>query len=241
MKRHIILTILCFILFKVTSRAQSSDALNTLLLNQYKKIEVSSNAYRQLILSMIDEDIEEMDESPVKDDFIAYKNELLLLDFTDATVTKDLSVLTKDDLKGLVVNHDKFSQKTIIKPNSNFTISPYLVITADQSMYLRLKIYYSGSGWIFMDHATFLINDIPYHYYFKSQPERETRHSRIAPVEEVLDDLVDTDLLEILHLIAESKKPFEVKLSGDKYTIEKINQRNINRVKNIIDVYEKLK
>lgn len=241
MKRCIALAILYFILFKTTSLAQNSDAFYTLLLDQYKKTEVSSNAHRQLILSMIEKDLQEMVESSVKDDFIAYKNKLLLLDFTDATVSRDLSALTKTDLKGLVVNHDKFSQKTIIKPNSNFTISPYLVITGDQSMYLRLKIYYSGSGWIFMDRATFLINDIPYDYNFKSQPRRETKYSRIAPVEEVLDDLVDPDLLKILQLIAESKMPFEVKLSGDKYTIEKINQRNIDRVRSILNIYNNLK
>ena len=153
--------------------------------------------------------------------------------------SKNLSELSKEDLKGFRIEEDKFKNRTFIyykKWGFDTIFEPYIGIK-NNSMYLRLKTEYKGNGWLFFDKVQFVINGKNYEYD-AGETDREVISG--ANVSEVSDISVDENILNILNKIASSSGVVEFRLTGEKYQDFKLVDKEKQRIKSVLDLYKKL-
>ena len=155
-------------------------------------------------------------------------------------IPKDLSVLSKEDLKKFRVENDKFSGQTTIRPDFTYsdpTIRIKLVIS-DNMMFLYLISSYQGSDWIFMKNATLLIDGQKYEYTLSN----ESQNVRTGYVTEYSTDYVKKDMMKIVEAIADSKEIIEVRFSGSKGVKDfKLPEKTRDRFAGMLNIYNKLK
>ncbi|MGJ1419955.1 hypothetical protein ACR79T_10040 [Sphingobacterium spiritivorum] len=236
MRSTIIILIFLLSTFTVYSQ-ENSEMFYKVLLKELKNLPVESSAVRTLIVDKLNKEVKEMPEE-FRKPYIEYKNELLNMMFID-TKAKSLDVLTKEDVKGLDYSYDKFNKMNFIKLKHHEynLLSPYISIDSQNRMFLNLRANYSGSSWIFFDKMIVLIGTETFTYIFKSEPDRDVG----SGVKEVITDTVDEELYKILEQISNANSPTSIRLQGDKYIDYKLSKKNIEGIKNLLNVFNKLK
>lgn len=239
MKKLVLITFLICMTF-ISFAQQESDAFYKVYLTEIKKLDVDSDAARNIIIKNLDKSIGEMGDSSVKQSYVDYKSKLSAMIFIDSR-SKPLDILSKEDLKGLNRDYDKFQKKTFIeiKSNTYSSLAPYLIIDDQDRLFLNLRVNYNGPGWIFMDKMTVLIGSETYNYKFKNESKRDVKSD--GNVRERISEPVNDELFDMLDHIAGNEGAVSVRLQGDKYKDEKISSRTIEGIRQILSVYHKLK
>ena len=127
-----------------------------------------------------------------------------------------LSELSQDDLKGFKVKEDKFRKVTFIHHKLEGRDYPYLVITADNLLSMRIVMKYYGSNWIFFDKIIFLCNDETFEI---KDLDVDRKIGGPDSVYETADFRVDNSLYTFFYKAFQSGKDIEYQLRG-KYTSE---------------------
>lgn len=154
--------------------------------------------------------------------------------------SKNLSELSKEDLKGFRIEEDKFKNRTFIyykKWGFDTIFEPYIGIK-NNSMYLRLKTEYKGNGWLFFDKVQFVINGKNYEY---DAGETDTNVLSGSSVEELSDVSVDENILKILYLISDVNNDVSFRFKGKYYRDYTLNKSAKEKIKIFLNLYEKLK
>jgi len=151
--------------------------------------------------------------------------------------SKDVSTLTKSELKGFTIENDKFNNIIFIKPYQNLfgnRFGSYIVIK-DGLLSMRFYAEYRSSDWIFFNRIIVLTGDKKYEYQ-----DTETRRDVTGGVEEVSDVTVDDYLMSMLIDISKYKKA-EVRFQGkDYYADREMSKREVQNITNILQIYNKL-
>lgn len=149
-----------------------------------------------------------------------------------------LSELSQDDLKGFKVKEDKFRKVTFIHHKLEGRDYPYLVITADNLLSMRIVMKYYGSNWIFFDKIIFLCNDETFEV---KDLDVDRKIGGSNSVYETADFRVDNSLYTFFYKAFESGKDIEYQLSG-KYTSNgKLKPSEIKVFLSVFYLYSKLK
>lgn len=154
--------------------------------------------------------------------------------------SKNLSELSKDDLKKFRIEEDKFKNRKFIyykKWGFETLFEPYIGIK-NNSMYMRLKTRYQGSSWIFYDKIQFIINDKNYEFSV-SEPDRNVEYGN--GVKEIADTPVDENILNILYLISDVNNKVSVRFTGKYSKDYNLYKSNQEKIKEFLDLYDKLK
>lgn len=152
--------------------------------------------------------------------------------------SRPLSELSEDDLKGFKVKEDRFKKVTFIHHKLEGRNYPYLVITADNLLSMRIVMNYSGSNWIFFDKIIFLCNDETFEV-----KDLDVDRTIGGPnsVYETADFRVDNSLYSFFYKAFESRKDIEYQLSG-KYSYNgKLKSSEIKVLLSVFYLYSKLK
>nr|DAN14053.1 MAG TPA: hypothetical protein [Caudoviricetes sp.] len=149
-----------------------------------------------------------------------------------------LSELSQDDLKGFKVKEDKFRKVTFIHHKLEGRDYPYLVITADNLLSMRIVMKYYGSNWIFFDKIIFLCNDETFEI---KDLDVDRKIGGPDSVYETADFRVDNSLYTFFYKAFQSGKDIEYQLRG-KYTSNgKLKSSEIKVFLSVFYLYSKLK
>ena len=149
-----------------------------------------------------------------------------------------LSELSQDDLKGFKVKEDKFRKVTFIHHKLEGRDYPYLVITADNLLSMRIVMKYYGSNWIFFDKIIFLCNDETFEI---KDLDVDRKIGGTDSVYETADFRVDNSLYTFFYKAFQSGKDIEYQLRG-KYTSNgKLKSSEIKVFLSVFYLYSKLK
>ncbi|MFC4688661.1 hypothetical protein ACFO4P_17095 [Epilithonimonas pallida] len=154
--------------------------------------------------------------------------------------SKDLSELSKSELKGFKIDEDKFKHTIFITNRWGFSIpviQPYIAIN-DGNAFLRVKTQYNGFSWIFMDRVQLIIDGKDYFYEI---PNTERNVLSGGKVKESSDYIADEKQIEILKAIVNSKDKISVRLSGQKYYDTIIDSGTKTKFKELLELFDKLK
>jgi hypothetical protein len=123
----------------------------------------------------------------------------------------DLSKLPPDLLKKFNQYTDKFSLTTFLTHKK--TDNLYIAVKNDIA-YLKFKIIYRGSDWVFMKKIIFLIDGQNYEYI----PIKVKRDVVIGSgVTETVEETVTDSYLPLMNAIANAISDIQVRFEGDKY------------------------
>jgi hypothetical protein len=149
-----------------------------------------------------------------------------------------LSELSQDDLKGFKVKEDKFRKVTFIHHKLEGRDYPYLVITADNLLSMRIVMKYYGNNWIFFDKIIFLCNDETFEI---KDLDVDRKIGGPDSVYETADFRVDNSLYTFFYKAFQSGKDIEYQLRG-KYTSNgKLKSSEIKVFLSVFYLYSKLK
>ena len=152
--------------------------------------------------------------------------------------SRPLSELSQDDLKGFKVKEDKFRKVTFIHHKLEGRDYPYLAITADNLLSMRIVMKYYGSNWIFFDKIIFLCNDETFEV---KDLDVDRKIGGPDSVYETADFRVDNSLYTFFYKAFQSGKDIEYQLSG-KYTSNgKLKSSEIKVFLSVFYLYSKLK
>lgn len=240
--KKIISILLLSISFLYVKAQTQSESFYKVLLHSYKTMRVENSAQKSYIIKKLKEDLTNIpSDYKIKAEYDSFIIELESMKLNDHLAKKNINQIDKSLTRGLEIREDKFDGKTIISSKGNNTIDPYIIILhPSNQMVLRLRMNYNGNGWIFMDKAIFLIDDVPYEYSFNNKPYRDVTGSSISMVNERADEIVDDQLMEIMSKIMNTKNPVEVKFIGDKYKIQKITNKEIYKLDQTIKIFNEL-
>jgi hypothetical protein len=151
--------------------------------------------------------------------------------------SKQLSELSKEDLKNFKSNEDKFKEITFIhhrKESGNFL--PYLSIKKG-SLNMRIQASYSGKDWIFFDKVILLSENNKYEFSI-NDPDRKVGSGYVG---EYGDDRAPIELIDYLRKVVNSESDIEMRYTG-KYSFDKkMTKHEKSLLKDTIDLYDKLK
>jgi|SRR5690554_1685017 len=235
MKKIILLLAFCasFMVY-----GQERDQVNILLFEYAKKMQIGTEDEKKVILNQYDKIIESTNDKILKKEVIEEKERLKNRQFNNSVKAKETSVLTRDDLKGIKISTDKFNNSTgIYHRNNTGTLRFSIFITSEGNMYLRFTSYYKGSSWIFFKYVTILSDGKTYDYIF-NDPKRETYS---GGVEEWSSTLLEMDQIEDFRKILKSENEISIRFRGDKRYDRTLSKSEKERMKKILDVYDKLK
>lgn len=123
----------------------------------------------------------------------------------------DLSKLPPDLLKKFNQYTDKFSLITFLTHKKTDNI--YIGVKNDVP-YLKFKIIYRGSDWVFMKKIIFLIDGQNYEYI----PINVKRNVAVGSgVTETVEETVTENYLPLMNAIANATSDIQVRFEGDKY------------------------
>lgn len=240
--RNYLLICILIVLSKSSIGQTYSENFYKILLSEYKKMEIKNSAQRDFLMKQIDKDFPNIPNNyKVKGEYEELIRKLKSNQFDDKPVNTSLSSIPIEVIKKFDIEEDKFNKRVILKPKSKSDFTPYLILFNDsKSITFRFKIEYRGDNWLFMDHAIFLINDSPYRIDFKEKVNRDLSASSFSTIKEISDEIVDDSFLDILKKIVQQDRTVDVKLSGEKYNIRKINSKDKENISLVINLYEKL-
>lgn len=151
--------------------------------------------------------------------------------------SKNIDVLSKQDLKGFQVTKDKFTKSTFITPIYGLWGGQFQLYIAntDGLVMLRFVVEYRASDWLFFDKVTMLTGDEQIEYY-----DYDTKKSVYDNIEEKSDILVNDALLKFLEKVVMNQE-VDVRLEGDKRVYDtKISKKQIKSISNALMLYRKL-
>lgn len=234
MKKKLLISAV-FVLSIITSHAQSDKSKEDLEIMRFiRKTPIESVEIKDLAIKTLDSIQNHSKDSVVIEEAKKLKAETENLKLT-VKKSKDVSVLTKEDLKLYAIEQDKFKNITYIDAKYSTNFYPYIAILNGNIM-LRLKIRYFESDWIFFDKVTVLAADKRFELKI-FEPKRDTRGGY---VEEESDTMVTPEILECLEATANSEKP-EYRLTGKYYQDNKFSKRDISLIRAALNIYNKLK
>lgn len=106
------------------------------------------------------------------------------------------------------------------------------------SVWLRLKIKYYSSNWLFVNKYILLIDGERFTIELSEDPEREVKYG--GSISEISDILVDVKLFKLLEKIAYARKVV-LRYNGKRYYYDKkIKMKYILIFKNVIRAYREL-
>lgn len=192
---------------------------------------------------MLDALYNEIDSIPytdIKQDYSDYADKINQYRFIDSKA-RSFAEVPKDLLRKFDHKYDKFTKVRYLSPKGHMfdNIAPYILIDKDDRLFLRTKVRFDGGGWIFMDKMFILINGDVDEYVFKGEPDRDVNSRAI--VRESFDNLVDEHLYTILNKIVNAKSVVSVRLEGDKRFDMDLNERNIRRIRETLQLFNYLK
>lgn len=154
--------------------------------------------------------------------------------------SKNLSDLEKSDLKGFNVRYDKFKKVNYIQAKSGWTddFYPYIGLSDDGNVFLRMVIRYTGSDWTFFDKIHLIIDGEDYIYYV---PETKRRVLSNASVVESADFPVDPEFMKILKAVSAAEDEILIRFSGERNRDSKIYLKEAEITTRILNLFEKLK
>lgn len=152
----------------------------------------------------------------------------------------NISEIPKETLKGFNVDYDKFQKTNFIKAKSGWTddFYPYISLSDDGTMSLRMVISYRGSRWIFFDKIHLIIDGEDYSYFF-TDTNRDVISGSL--VKEWVDIRVDEEMFGILQAVSSSKTKIDIRFSGEKSSDGKIGLKEAEITTRILELFEKLK
>lgn len=155
------------------------------------------------------------------------------------TLSKNLSSLSKDDLKGFRVEHDDFKKTTFIsKKGWGFQdwYAPYLSINKG-NLQLRWVLKYRGSGWLFMDKVSIIVNGQT--YSFPIDPFRDVISG--SEVSEIADIIANDYIINILREISKTETMVKFRFEGKNSRDYVLAVNGANKIGEVITLYDKLK
>lgn len=150
------------------------------------------------------------------------------IDFTDKKKFKDYRI-----------ENDKFQNATFIYAKGYYNppdFNSYIVVS-DGAASLRLKTYYRGSGWIFMQRVIALINGEKFEFLLDN-PKRNLGYPK---VDEESTTFVDENILKFMRAAADPNSEVEVRLQGEKYTDFKLSKMTKEKFAKILTLYDEIK
>lgn len=221
----------------ILTNAQNVDA-DVNKLSDLIKIGTENASKRDSVITEIEKLKEATTNSTVKSYSLVAVNSLKTLTLSEKNVTysKDLSELSKEDLKNFKINDDKFKGIAFIhhkKESGKFY--PYLSVK-NGVLNMRVVAYYSGKDWVFYDKIIFLADGKNIQFDFADTD----RHVGSGYVSETADEWVSPDMLAKLREIANAKA-VEMRFSGKRVDDGKLNKYEMQVLKEIIELYDKLK
>jgi len=151
--------------------------------------------------------------------------------------SKEISELTKDDLKSFKSNVDKFRNITFIHhKKEGGKVLPYLSIK-NGFLNMRIQTYYSGKEWVFYKEVIFLNNNEK--YIFKTDDPETKVH--VGYVSEYSDDKASSEFIEYIKRAINSGSEIDVRFTGKSYYDTKLSKNEILVLKETIELYDKLK
>lgn len=218
--------------------SQEKDSYNLLLFSEIKKIPLEMEDQKHIIIDNFDKIYNETKDETLKELILKEKEIVLKKQFNNSVKYNSTDDLSKEDLKGIRIITDKFNKTSNIYAKSNVgTLRFSILLTDKNNMYLRFTPYYSGKNWVFFKYVTILADDNSYMFVINDT----RREVRSGFVEEYGSILLDIDKIEDFKKILNTNGEISVRFSGDKISDKTLNKPEIQRLKKILDVYEKLK
>ena len=233
-------TLLLAVTFNAQTIEEESKQLDELISIAKNKIDVNEKAKAVVDIMVFGAKAKNKEISKKADDAVAEINNYAAIDKivkdNNIILSKSISELSKDDLKGFRVSDDKFKEITYIEPKVMSSKYPYIAIKKG-TLSLRYVMEYYGSGWIFWDKVIFLYNGKRFEY---SDSNTDRSVSSGANVIERSDIKCSPEMIEALREIGNSEK-VEVRLSGKSVYDFELQKNSKEAIKKTIELYDKLK
>jgi hypothetical protein len=240
MKKIILLLLIGYSSFSQNEESSKPDVVNRMLLDYYKKQEVSSPEARDVILKFTNKIIETTKDTALISlckKHVVNLNNAKFPFYSNANLTK----ASKEDLKKFEVTFDKFTETTTIRNKKKWPSPLYLSLKVKKDkQILILRSMYRGSDWLFINSIDLLIDNKKYSYELDDDVLREVISGQ--KVHESATNYVDDNIHLILENIFKSSSDVEMRFNGKNYhEDEKLTKYNIELMKDIFDLYQKIK
>lgn len=118
-------------------------------------------------------------------------------------------------------------------------MNPYIGVKhPNETCVLRLEVCYTGDDWIFFD--TVYIKTPTRTHILKYKPYTGDHDVSSGSVFETFDQAVDSDTLAALRDIAATGSA-KIRLSGKYFSERNLSDDEVQRIKNILDLYDVLR
>lgn len=239
MKKFLLICIALMTIFSVNAQTQN-DEFNKLS----ELLRLSLNSSKQSVKDSVLVEIKKITENSQFEEIKRLGNisitELQQLNnlTKELVYSRPISELSQEDLKGFKVKEDKFRKVTFIHHKLEGRNYPYLAISADNLLSMRIVMNYYGSNWIFFDKIIFLCNDETFEVK-DLDVDRKIRGTN--SVYETADFRVDNSLYSFFYKAFESGKDIEYQLSGKYSSDGKLKSSEIKVLLSVFYLYRKLK
>lgn len=234
--------LLLFLISTITFSQEKNDSIdivNLTLLRAIEEMEINNGAQRDFLISEIDKISNKSIDPEVK---LAAENLIQKLNAKELNTDKSRPIesLTKDEKKGFNFDYDKFKKHYFIKAKSGYTdkFYPYISVSSSGDLFMRLKVVYRGSSWVFFERIQLIIDGKDYFIPHKSESRQVVSGGSVY---ESVDLTVDDEILEILKAVANAKSPIDIRFSGEKSSDKTISLKEAEITKRVLDYYEFLK
>lgn len=167
---------------------------------------------------------------------IAELNNIALIDKLIPS-SRNLSELSKNDLKDYKVKEDKFRDVTFITPKVNMTSKYAYLSIKNNVLNMRIVMEHYGDYWIFFNKVIILYNGKKLEYDAGST-NRDVGSS--GSVKETSDVRCSIEMIDAFREIVNTEK-VEVRLSGDKISDFEMSNKTKKSIKLALELYDKLK
>ena len=164
---------------------------------------------------------------------------LFLLIFGFTAFAQNIEFSNKKKFKDYRIENDKFQNATFIYAKGFYNppdFNSYIVVS-DGAASMRLKTYYRGSGWIFMNRVIALVDGEKFEFMVDN-PQRKLGYPK---VDEESTTFVDENILKFMRAAADPNSEVEVRLQGEKYTDFKLSKMTKEKFAKILTLYDEIK
>jgi len=155
--------------------------------------------------------------------------------------SKHLDSLSKSDMNGLKRTWDEFKMQYVIETKDRpfVILSPYIVIKMGNNMHVGISANYRSSGWIFMDRMAVSVDGEIFEFKFTGDVSRDVFSG--STVKEWVTQPATPEIMEVLRKIAASSGDVKVRLEGEKFYDKKLSHKQVEDIRKILSIYDKLK
>lgn len=232
------ITLLFMLLFSSIIYSQEKDNYNRLLFNEVKKNKAVTEEVRDFLIDTYSGILTKTKDEDLKTEINDEIKSLNSIKFS-STPARDLSTIDRKILKKYRVIKDDFNKSTTIydKSYSDGFANLSIYISPKNKMSLRLSTKYHGTDWIFFKYYSVLCGNDKFEFTF---PETD-RDVKLGNVYESGIIILDFEEINSIRKILNYQGDIKVRFTGDKYADFNLPKVQINRMIDILNLYDLLK